>query len=327
VGEPVEATDVTPRDEAEELTSEELDEIYEAVKNWTTWGADDERGAINYITGEHRAAAAALVTTGDAVSLGHDLTTAPTPETPSPAHHHMLSSGDALDSAGVPGYEASQDYIGTSVHGLGVTHIDALCHMFVRGEMYGGRPASLVKSTGALANTIMSIAGGLAGRGVLLDIPAVRGVPCLEAGVAITIDDLEAAEEAQSLTVGEGDLLVISTGRDRRKRDNDGVLDPFRGGLAGLHPRTLPWLHERRIAVLGSDGISDRMPFIGTKGWPFPIHQIGITAIGLHLIDNMRLDEVADVCRRLGRWEFLLTVAPLRIPAGTGCPVNPLALF
>jgi hypothetical protein len=57
------------------------------------------------------------------------------------------------------------------------------------------------------------------------------------------------------------------------------------------------------------------------------VHQVGITAIGLHLIDNMRLDSVLSTCAALGRWEFLLTVAPLRIPGGTGCPVNPIALF
>jgi kynurenine formamidase len=310
-----------------EATSDELDGIYESVKNWRRWGDADERGALNHLTDEHRAAAAATVTTGETVSLAHDLTTAPVPESPFPAHHHMLSSGDALDSAGVPGYEASQDYVGTAVHGLGITHIDALCHMFVRGEMYGGRPAAMVKSTGALANTILSAAGGVVGRGVLLDIPAVRGVPFLEPGVAITVDDLEAAEAAQHVAVGPGDLLVVSTGRDRRKAEGDGVLDPFRGGLAGLHPRTLPWLHTRAIALLASDGISDRMPFIGTPNWPFPIHQIGITAIGLHLIDNMRLDEATAVCRRLERWEFLLTVSPLRIPGGTGSPVNPVAMF
>ena len=164
---------VTDADGISEASSSELDAIYESVKNWGRWGDDDERGALNHLTDEHRAAAGATVTTGERVSLAHDLTTVPTPESPFPAHHHMLSSGDALGSSGVPGYEATQDYVGTAVHGLGVTHIDALCHMFVGGQMYGGRPASLVKSTGAVANTIMPAAEGIVGRGVVLDIPAV----------------------------------------------------------------------------------------------------------------------------------------------------------
>ncbi len=308
-------------------TTAELDEIWEATKNWTRWGSDDERGALNFLTDSHRASAAASVRSGRSVSLGNDITTQPTPETPSPAHHHMLASGDALGASGVPGYEATQDYVGTAVHGLGITHIDALCHMFVRGEMYGGRPASMVRSTGALANTIMSAAGGIVGRGVLLDIPAARGVDFLEPTDSVTVDDLLAAEERQGVTVGEGDLLAISTGRDARKVAIGGRLDPFGGGLAGLHPSTLRWLHERKIALLGSDGISDHMPFTAIPDWPFPIHQIGITGIGLHLIDNLRLDELAVACAEEHRWSFLLAVAPMRVPGGTGSPVNPIATF
>jgi kynurenine formamidase len=308
-------------------TTAELEQIYSTVKNWGRWGADDERGALNHLTDEHRASAAALVRTGESISMAHDLTTRPTPETPSPANHHMLASGDALGSSGVADYEATQDYLGTAVHGLGLTHIDALCHMFVRGEMYGGRPASMVRSTGAEANTIMSAAAGVIGRGVLLDIPLSRGIDYLDPSYSVTVADLEAAEARAGLSVGTGDLLIVSTGRDNRKSAGNGRLDPFSGGLPGLHPRTLLWLHEREIALLASDGISDHMPFTAIPEWPFPIHQIGIVAIGLHLIDNLRLDAVADVCRREHRWEFLMAVAPMRVPGGTGSPVNPIAVF
>ena len=150
----------------------QLDALYDALRNWGRWGADDELGALNFLTPERRAAAGALVRTGRHREPGPRLpASTPSPETPSPAHHHMLASGDARDSNGIPGYEASRDYIGTEVHGMGITHLDALCHMFVRGEMYNGRPAADVKSTGALTNTVMATADGLAGRGVFLDIP------------------------------------------------------------------------------------------------------------------------------------------------------------
>jgi hypothetical protein len=81
------------------------------------------------------------------------------------------------------------------------------------------------------------------------------------------------------------------------------------------------------VAVLGSDGISDPMPFVGTEMWPFPVHQIGITAMGLHLIDNMALSRLAMRCADVDRWEFLFAMGPLRIVRGTGCPVNPLAVL
>ncbi len=308
-------------------TPEQLDALYSALSNWGRWGADDELGALNFLTPERRAAAGALVRSGLTVSLAHDFPVNPSPETPSPAHHHMLASGDARDSNGIPGYEASRDYIGTEVHGMGITHLDALCHMFVRGEMYNGRPAGDVKSTGALSNTVMATADGLAGRGVFLDVPRARGVEALDGNTAITVADLERAEETQGSPVRSGDLLIVGGGRDARRAAQGGRFDPFRDGMAGLHPQCLPWLHEREVALLMGDGISDMTPGLGIANWPFPVHQIGITGMGLHLVDNVNLARLAPACAEQARWEFLCVVAPLRIPGGTGCPVNPVAIF
>jgi kynurenine formamidase len=193
--------------------------------------------------------------------------------------------------------------------------------------MYNGRPTSDVRSDGARSNTIMSASAGIIGRGVLLDVPAAVGVDSFPHDRSVMVEELEAAEERQKLKVGEGDILIISTGRDHRRREKGGVLSPFADGLSGLHPTCLPWLRERGISVLASDGISDHMPYIGTPEWPFPIHQIGITGIGLHLIDNLHLDPIAAACADRQRWEFFLTVNPIRIPGGTGCPVNPVAVL
>ena len=121
--------------------------------------------------------------------------------------------------------------------------------------------------------------------------------------------------------------MIVSTGRDARRRRSSGALDPFQQGLAGLHAECLPWLHDREISALGSDGISDPMPGLGIEGWPFPIHQIGIVGIGLHLLDNLDLAAATAACRERERFELLLTVAPIRIPKATGCPVNPIAVW
>ena len=100
-------------------TPEQLDALFGTLSNWGRWGADDEaEEQVDFLTPERRAAAGALVRTGVTVSLAHDFPVTPSPETPSPAHHHMLASGDARDSNGIPGYEASRDYIGAEVrHG------------------------------------------------------------------------------------------------------------------------------------------------------------------------------------------------------------------
>lgn len=304
-----------------------LEDLYESCSNWGRWGAEDELGALNLLTAQHRITAASLVRSGESVSLANDLSVNPNAENPFPAHHHMLASGDALDSTGIPGYEATRDYVGTDVHGLGVTHIDALCHMFAKGRTYNDRGAETVRSTGATANTILEAADGIVGRGVLLDLPRALGVDALTGNTAVTPAQLDAAEAFSGLTVGAGDLLLIGTGRDWRRQDQRGRFDPIGDGMAGLHHDCLPWLRDRDIAMLGSDGISDPMPGLGVPGWPFPIHQIGITRLGLMLIDNLNLLDLGARCAEAQRWEFLLTVAPLRIPGGTGCPVNPIAVL
>jgi kynurenine formamidase len=303
-------------------TTEALDAMYEDLKNWGRWGDDDQRGALNYLTNDRRAAAAALVRRGECLSLAHDLGTEPSSDNPYPAQHHMLASGDARDANGIPGYEAARDHIALDVHGLFTTHVDALSHMFVRGEMYGGRPASDVRSDGALSNTVLSMADGVVGRGVLLDVPRALDCAYLDNGEVITVDDLEAAESAQGVRVGPGDVLLVSWGRAARRAAKKSF-----DGFSGLHAQCLPWLQERQVAVLGSDGISDPMPFVATPRWPFPVHQIGITAMGLHLIDNMALDPLSERCQTAGCWEFLFTMGPLRITKGTGCPVNPIAVL
>jgi kynurenine formamidase len=303
-------------------TTAELDALYEQLKNWGRWGADDQRGALNHLTDERRAAAAGLVRSGQSISLAHNLGTEPTPENTNPADHHMLASGDARDANGIPGYEAARDHVGFDVHGLYTTHVDALSHMFVRGEMFGGRPASEVRSDGARSNTIMSMADGVVGRGVLLDVPRAMGIDFFDSGQVVTVAELEATEAAQGVTVGAGDILLVAWGRDARRAAKNGF-----DGFSGLHAECLPWLQEREVAVLGSDGISDPMPFVGTPDWPFPVHQIGITGMGLHLIDNVALSALSEACAAAGRWEFLFTMAPLRIERGTGCPVNPVAVL
>ena len=298
---------------------------FEATKNWGRWGAEDEAGALNYITPKRRAAAATLVRDGFAVSCARELPVEPSIENPHPAHHHMLMAGDVADSL-VPDLGVTMDYIGVAFHGMATSHIDAFCHVAVNGKLYNGFSIGDVKSNGARRGSIMVARDGIVGRGVLLDIPRLRGVQWLEPQERILPEDLERAEAAAGLRVGEGDLLLVATGRDARRAAR-GPWHPTEVGLAGLDARCVPWLHERRIAVLGSDGVSDALPGGSTPGWPLPLHQFCLVGMGVHLLDNLALAELAAACAERQRWEFLFTVAPLRVAGGTGSPVNPIAVF
>jgi len=297
--------------------------VFEKVKNWGRWGAEDELGALHLITPAKRREAAACVIAGESVSCARELPVEPSPENPNPALHLMIRAGD---DCLVPGFnlETAMDFVGVAFHGMATSHIDALCHVLVDGQMYNGFSKDEVKSTGARRGSILAAGDGIVSRGVLLDVPRVLGVPWLEPGTAITVEQLEGAEAAQNVSVTEGDVLHVGTGRDARRRAQ-GAWSPFAEGLAGLHPECLPWLHARGVAVLGSDGVSDALPGLRIEGWILPVHQCGLVAMGLHLLDNLRLDRLADACGRHGRWAFQLTIAPLRVERGTGSPVNPIA--
>jgi kynurenine formamidase len=301
-----------------QLSRSDVRAIFEQVKNWGRWGAEDQRGALNYITPDVRRRAAATVRDGIAVSCAQPLNTTPSDENPRPVLHMMVGAGD------VPNAGSSSDFFAIATHGMAHTHLDALCHIFFQGQMYNGYPASDVRSNGAERNAITAAEHGVVSRGVLLDVPRARGLEYLEPGDAIHPEDLERAELQAGLRVEEGDILFVRTGRHLR-RERQGPRNG-RASLAGLYADCLPWLHERRIAVLGSDGISDVTPS-GIEGGGLPIHTGAIAMMGVHLVDNAQFEDLAAACAERGRWQFLLTLAPLRLQRGTGCPINPIAVF
>jgi kynurenine formamidase len=221
--------------------------------------------------------------------------------------------------------QVSLDFVGVSFHGMAVSHIDALCHVFVDGEMYNGYPAADVTSLGAKRNSIKAAFGGIVGRGVLLDIPRLRGVEWLEPGDAIAPAELDAACEAQRVMVETGDILLVSTGRDARRAAH-GPWEPNTEGIAGLHPECIPWLIERDLSVLGSDGVSDVLP-ANHHRWPMPLHMCLLVGMGVHLLDNLQLGRLAAACAERARWQFQFVVSPLQIGGGTGSPVNPVAIL
>ncbi len=297
------------------MTAADVDALRETLRNWGRWGDDDQLGALNHLTTAHRAAAAGEVRSGRSVSCARPLPTVPAPENPSPAGHHMIGTH-------TEGYGA--DWIGIASHGYATSHLDALCHIFWEGRTYNGHSSEVVTAHGAEQLGVHHLRDGVVGRGVLLDIPPVRGVDALEPGTPITVDDLEAAEAATGVRVGTGDVLLVRTGRWAWYREH-GPWDPHER-LAGLHASCLPWLHEREVAMLGSDGVSDVHPS-HVPDVRLPIHTVGIVAMGLHLLDNLDLEALAAACRDEGRWSFLLTVAPLIVTGGTASPVNPIAVF
>jgi kynurenine formamidase len=294
-----------------DMTEGQFRELFEALSNWGRWDDDGGRGALNHLTPARIVAAAQLVNTGVTVTLSQPLRTEASIAVPKPADHHMTMLTDVDIGSGSVRF--AKDYVGVDYHNDGHTHIDAFCHVAFDGSFFDGQRGA-----------IDILKDGLVGRGVLLDVPRVRGVPWLEPGEHVFPDDLEAAERAQGVTVRTGDILLVRTGHTRRQAE----LEPWdtAHAKAGLHPTTASFLADREVAALGSDGNSDTAPST-TEGIGFPIHVLAINALGVHLLDYLQFEDLARRCEEEGRWEFMFVAAPLRVPDGTGSPLNPLAVF
>jgi kynurenine formamidase len=305
----------------EKLGVEAFQALFNRCSNWGRWGPDDQRGTLNLITPEHRVRAAALVRDGISVSCAHPINTIGDNENSSPAMHFVVRAGDVVDGKLV---HSTADHLAVSPHGVVHSHLDALCHFVWQGKTYNGRPAGIVTSMGARANAITIAQDGIVSRGVLLDIPRTRGTGWLEPDTAVTVDDLEAAERAQGVHVASGDVLLVRTGRQARRSALGGW--DSKTALSGLHHEAAPWLKERGVALLGCDGVSDvrKQPFTVTT---HPIHMLTLVAMGMQLLDNQNLEDVAAACAGRSRWEFMLVVAPLKLIGGTASMVNPIAIF
>jgi kynurenine formamidase len=300
---------------ARDLTDAELEAMFHRCSNTGKWGANDELGTLNYITPAKRVAAAQLVKTGEVVSVGRDLSTRQSKTNGQPVVHMMMFSAANSPSCG--------DYFTIASHGMVVTHMDALCHFSWKDQLYNGRKRSeTLTPSGARWGSIYAQRQGIVTRGVLLDVAAARGVTWYQPDEYVTVADLEAAEKRQRVRVESGDAIFVRTGMERMETEL-GEQDVY--PRAGLHAECVEWMHNRQVSVYGGDCI-EKLPY-PSESFTSAVHMIVLASMGLPILDWPALTELASTCERLGRWDYLLTTAPLRLPGGTASPINPLAIF
>jgi kynurenine formamidase len=301
------------------VTKDDFERWMKELSNWGRWGKDDAIGTVNLITPAKVKQAAGLVREGIRVSLARTVLTEKAEDNANPLTHTMIATGQ--NPAG--GIFALDSY-SVAFHGVAHTHMDALSHAGRNGVMYNGVPQSEVTSQGAQKMGITYFKNGIVTRGILVDIPRLKGVRYLEPGDAIYPEDLEAWEKKAGVKIGSGDVVFIRTGRWARRAEKG----PWAvgGNAAGLHASTAPWLRKRDIAMLGSDAASDVAPS-RVEGVTQPIHYLMLISFGTPIFDNCDLEEVSETANRLRRWEFLVTASPIPVPGGTGSPLNPIATF
>jgi len=300
---------------------EEFDRMFDSVKNWGRWGADDQLGAVNLITDEKRREAIALARLGKTVSLSHALLT-----TTSPDAGPGTFEGNGTPFEHTMHGDFNVDTYKVNYHSFLHSHLDALCHFPYKGMDYNGvSTASVNTQSGCTRLGVENLRNGLVTRGILIDIPRLRNVEYLEPGTPVFVEDIEAWEKMAGVKVGPGDAIFLRTGRWARWKE----LGPWnlKRQEAGFHPSIAPWLKERGVAIIGTDTGLDVLPSPVEGVDDMPLHVLAITALGIIVLDNHDLEEVAGVAADLKQWEFMVTIAPLVVLGGTGSPVNTIALF
>ncbi len=306
------ATTVTPADYLRWRTE---------YKNWGRWGGDDQKGTTNLITPQKVLNAAKLVKNGIVISLAHAEPQAVAADVPAAGVFHRTTNAISATN--------STDTYQVSYHGLSVAHMDSFCHFFFEDKMYNGFSAkeNITNDKGCAKDGIMGWRDGIFTRAVLYDMPQLKGVDWIEPGTPITRADLEAWEKKAGVKVGPGDIIMLYVGRWKRREK----MGPWAGQVAGYYADTIPFIKEREPAFLGHDFNIDWAP---RPGWGAeqnipgnPIHQAVLNWMGVNIVENMDLEKMVETARRLRRYEFLITFAPLPVEGGTGSPLNPLAIF
>ncbi|MDT3445615.1 MULTISPECIES: cyclase family protein [unclassified Pseudofrankia] len=299
-------------------TAEDIDTWLVEKRNWGRWGEDDQAGAVNLITPEKRLAALGLVRAGRTVSMARPISTSPQPGQRQVVQQFgWRDTGNAFDHLQLP------------IHCLGSTHIDALNHNWDRDGVWNGRRVDEVFRANKASWADVDVwHDGIITRGVLLDVPKHRGTPSVTPDVPVTGAELEAILAKTELTPEPGDALVINCGLEAwlEEKGQWGVWNADMTDFArpGLDVSCLEFIREYDFAVVIADMHDASYPSYSEIA--HTVHSM-IWAYGVALVDNAQVDRLAEVCVEVGSYEFLTLIAPLRIPGGTGSPVNPLAVF
>ena len=291
----------------------------QSKNTWNQWGAEDERGALNYIGPAEVRRATALVRSGEVLRLAQLLSA----KTPVPAHRcglqHFMGrdGGDYAAGAGRPGgFQFAEDSVMMPLH-IG-THVDALCHAWYADQLYNGYLGNTIRSTTGAARLGVEKMPPIVTRGVLLDLVRLKG-RVLADGESIGIADLQAAAAAAGVLPGRGDAVLLRTGWLEAQK---GVKKVDFNAEPGIDTDAAQWLAECCVAMVGADNFAiEVLPF--PEGKVFPVHQLLIRDFGVPLLEGLMLDPLVAS----GRHEFLFIASPLPIIGATGSPLAPVAIL
>ena len=287
----------------------------EADRCPSKWGAGDQRGSANLMSPKTVLRASSLIREGKVFELGHQLSAGiPVVGT----RVFELTTKRTVMNAGSNGRGSNEEMIHGEMAQIG-TQFDAFSHQTIRNSLYNCFELDDIATRNGFTKLGVENVGMLMTRAVLIDVAALKGVPMLAAGYEITAEDLQAALKRQKVALGEGDAILIHTGWGMHwGKDNQ----QYGKSSPGIGVAAAQWIAEQNPMLVGADNPSIEIVPSRDPNVNLPVHQIMLVVNGIHLLENLKLDELA----RDGAHEFAFMLQPLKMKGATGSTVAPVAI-
>ena len=295
-----------------------------AIHDHSRWGPADQIGAANLLTADMRLAALRAVREGRVYDVSHEISAGAPYMAPNQTPFLLSIWASWRDSIRRRRQIGATNDAGSNVERAEMTmhvgtHIDALGHFSIGDHLYNGLPAAEVVTDWGLDRLGIEHMPPLITRGVLLDVSGLDGGQFLNPGRGVTPDDLARAADHAELAIEAGDIVLIRTGWGRFFGvDNARYLE----GEPGIDVSAAKWLTQRDVIAIGCDNMALEVLPNPDRTQMLPVHQHVLAEAGVHIIENLALEELAR--DRLSRFCFILLATKFK--GATGCPVRPIAL-
>jgi kynurenine formamidase len=279
------------------------------------WGAGDTRGSANHMKAESVLKAARLIKAGEVIEMGQVLSAAmPFFGTRRfDVHTKRTFMNDGSNRRG------SNEELVVGEMGQVGTQFDGFTHQTHEALLYNCIKLDEIATRSGFTKMGIEQVGSLITRGVLIDVADLKGVEMLPDAYEITPADLQQALEGQKLTLQPGDAVLIHTGWSRLwAKDNARYVKSCPGiGIAAA-----TWLAKQDPMLVGADNWPVEVAPNPDAQLSLPVHQLMLVVNGIHLLENLKLDELAS--KRVH--EFAFVVQPLKMQGFSGSTVAPIAI-
>jgi len=279
------------------------------------WGAGDERGSGNHMKPQTVLDAVKLIKTGEVIELAHVLG----PGMPFFGTRRFdMHLKRTFMNTGANERGSNEEMVLSEIGQVG-TQFDGFAHQSHRNSHYNCFKTDEISSRAGFTKLGVQNTGAFITRGVLIDVAGFKGVEMLGDNYEITVEDLEGALKKQNTELRPGDAIIINTGWGRLYgKDNA----RFVKSCPGIGVKAATWLTAKDPILLGADNWPVEVAPNPDSQISLPVHQIALVVNGVHLLENLKLDELTAK----QAYEFAFIMQPLKIQGGTGSTVSPIAV-